>query len=443
MKIIVNNLRSKIETDNPNLLKALIEKYSFTRPDARWTRGDGKKKFIHKNGYFRTGLLNRLLEDLRKIDCYPVVENKTLTKIPVNISTQIGGYTLYDFQIEIISKAFIPGRNIIKSPTGSGKTLIMAAILKAIDFPKTLILFTQKQLVNQTFDFFKKCGIECGYCTGEGYIPGNIMLCTVQSLERVIQEFIDCKVFMVDEAHEFSQSSDREAVINAFPNTEYRFGFTATPPSDKIGAYRLEGAFGPVLEVVSASQLVNEGKLTKPLIKLLKMPTESTMFNSLNYFDLYERFIINNNHRNNLIAFIAEDIRTNNEKAKTVILVKNLNHLEILQEMIPEAVTLQGSDNIKERYEKINKFVKDGGIIIGTKILQTGINIEEITHLINARGLAKDIPTLQAMGRALRKHESKSKVFIYDFMDTVKYLSTHSSKRNRHYEKEGHEVEEI
>jgi superfamily II DNA or RNA helicase len=72
--------------------------------------------------------------------------------------------------------------------------------------------------------------------------------------------------------------------------------------------------------------------------------------------------------------------------------------------------------------------------------LQTGVNIEEITHFINARGMKSEIATLQALGRALRRHDSKDVVYIYDFLDKEKYLSDHSVARKRHYEKEGHTV---
>jgi superfamily II DNA or RNA helicase len=448
MKIIVNNLRSKIETDNDKLLKALIEYYTFTTPGAFWTKGDGKKRFLHKTGYFRTGLLERVLSDLKKIGCDPEIvynfDHRSPTLLKHSADKPLGTYKLYDFQQSIVRQAKVARRAIIKSPTGSGKTLIMAALLREMKYPKTLILFTQKHLVNQTYEFFKTVGVpSVGYCTGEGYIPGNIMLCTVQSLERVVQEFIDCKCFMVDEAHEFSQSSDRETVINSFPEAFKRYAFTATVPSDNIGRFRLEGAFGALLEVVTTAELIDEGKLTKPLIKLLKMPSEAKINDSLSYFDLYDMFIINNKYRNNKIKEIVDNVRKKNKKAKIVILVKNLEHMDNLQKLIPKAITLQGSDHIKDRYIKIGKFVKKGGVVIGTKILQTGVNIEEITHLINARGLAKDIPTIQALGRALRKHDSKTEVYIYDFLDSVKYLNIHSRKRKSHYKKEGHEIEEI
>ena len=102
--------------------------------------------------------------------------------------------------------------------------------------------------------------------------------------------------------------------------------------------------------------------------------------------------------------------------------------------MVPEALTLEGKDDVNVRKKAIQDF-KDAehSILIGTKIMQTGIDIPEITHLVNARGLKSEIATLQALGRALRIHESKKQVHIYDFNDTVPYLKEHSAARKRAY----------
>jgi len=54
--------------------------------------------------------------------------------------------------------------------------------------------------------------------------------------------------------------------------------------------------------------------------------------------------------------------------------------------------------------------------------------------------MKSEIATIQALGRALRKHESKSIVYVYDFLDKEKYLVTHSKERIKHYKKEGHKI---
>ena len=454
MKIHVENLNSRIETDNPELLKALYELYSFNVPGARYSpaykrrQWDGKTHFLTKSGVFKTGLLSRLLEDLKKIDCTPeIIDHKTPVEgKPLN-SKQIRGFTYYNYQEDLISQGLDNKRGIIKSPTGSGKTLIMAGLIKALEGRKMVILFNAKQLLTQTYDFLTQaCGMDnVGLCFGEGYIYGDIMLCTVQSVERILDTHLEeAEVLMVDECHEFSNGKTTLAALRSFPKAVYRLGFTATPPSEDIPRYNLEGALGAVMQSVGTADLVDEGKLTKPIIQLIDRPYEASgVDEDLGFLDVYEDYIVANESRNNIIKEIVNDIRKTNEQARILILTKSLDHGRTLEEMVGGSVEfLEGANSIGERYDCISRFrgCDESSVLIGTKILQTGVNIEEITHFINARGMKSEIATLQALGRALRRHDSKDVVYIYDFLDKEKYLSDHSVARKRHYEKEGHTV---
>ena len=77
MQIDIGILKSKINTDNEELLKVLIEKYSFFDPNAKFStaykrhRWNGRKNFITANGIFPTGILPNILSDLKLIDCTP------------------------------------------------------------------------------------------------------------------------------------------------------------------------------------------------------------------------------------------------------------------------------------------------------------------------------------------------------------------------------------
>ena len=82
MKIIIGTQKGKIVTDNPKLLSALQRLYTFKVPGASYSAAyrrrswDGKKRFISDTGSFRSGLLPKILEHLKKIDCVPEVEFK-------------------------------------------------------------------------------------------------------------------------------------------------------------------------------------------------------------------------------------------------------------------------------------------------------------------------------------------------------------------------------
>tara|TARA_R110002110_G_scaffold292321_1_gene506370 strand:- start:12157 stop:13527 length:1371 start_codon:yes stop_codon:yes gene_type:complete len=453
MKIRINNLKSQLETDNPELLDALYRLYSEKAPGYQYSAAykrrqwDGNVHFIAKNGVFRTGLLNRVLEDLKKIECEPEIIYENPVKEEKVDDWLLSNFNYYDYQEELISTALENKRGIVKSPTGSGKTLIMAGLVKALAGRKMVLLFNAKQLLTQSYEFLTKtCGMDnIGLCFGEGYVYGDIMLCTVQSIEKILDTHLEeAEVLMVDECHEFANGKTTLAALNAFPKALYRIGFTATPPSDILPKLNLEGSLGPVWSCVDTSGLVESGRLTKPIIQLIDRPyTASGADEDSSYLEVYEDYIVNNEERNNIIKEIVNDIKKQNKRSRILVLTKSLDHGRALENLLGgNCEFLQGCDSIGERYNAISRFrgCGDSSILIGTKILQTGVNIEEITHFINARGMKSEIATLQALGRALRRHDSKEKVFIYDFMDKEKYLREHSNARKRHYKKEGHEV---
>ena len=146
MRIEINNLKSRIITDNPELIRALDKLYSFKVPGSEYSpnyrrRGwDGKKHFISRSGIFRTGLLPRILKDLEKIKCSPKLPK---TKEEDYSLKSIDNIPYYDYQEDLINKALQNKRGVIKSPTGSGKTLITAGIIKSLapKHKKMIVLF--------------------------------------------------------------------------------------------------------------------------------------------------------------------------------------------------------------------------------------------------------------------------------------------------------------
>jgi len=457
MEIKVGFIDSLIETDNPKLLKELAKRYSFYVPGyafvQSYRRGywDGKKHFISSKGKFKTGLLNRILEDLKLINCEPKVSYEEPPEVKIQ-DYNFDKFEQYDYQRAAIDKCLSVRRAIVKSPTGSGKTLIMASIVKALsaDNPKMVILFDERSILDQTYRYFtEECGLEnIGVCMGKDYLYGDIMLCTVQSISKIFDTHLEeSKVLIVDEVHKFSRGEVSVAAINSFPNASYRFGFTATLPADTVSQYVLEGAFGQEISTRSAKELIQEKVLAKPEIQVFNLVQNLDPEDyDLSYMEIYDKFIINSESRNSLISNLCKKIDSSYNKARVCILVKNLDHLRLLSDLIGEnAFTLEGANSVEDRQYIINDFIscENTSFLLGTKVLQTGINIKEITHLINARGLKDRIPTLQGLGRGMRSNEGKDKVMVYDFLDNAPYLEDHSKERIKHYKKEGYEIKVI
>jgi len=459
MQIDIGIQYSKLHTDNQKLLQALRSLYSFSVPGSvytparRYGRWDGKTHFISVIGKFMTGLLPRILEDLKRIDCEPTLNYTYDRNIITPQNWEIEGYTLRDYQEESVRVGISNHRAIIQAPTGAGKTLIMAAIIKALHGRKITLLFDAKHLLTQTYKFLTdECGIDSvGLCYGEGYIYGDIMLCTVQSIEKILDTHLyKTEVLMVDECHKFAVGPYRLRAIRSFPNAQYRLGFTATVPTESIPLHSLEGALGKAHEIRTTKDLVDKGHLTKPSIQMISMdkPKDDNLGNCSNYSyeDAYDTYIVNHKERNEKIVNIVNTIRSNYDNARILILVNRLEHGQNLQSILEgPCFYLRGEDDLGKRYSTIRRFVtcSESSVLLGTRILETGVDIREITHFINARGLKSPIATIQALGRSLRLHDNKDRVFIYDFMDRGRYLAEHSRKRYNTYKKEGHEVEII
>jgi superfamily II DNA or RNA helicase len=436
MKIFVKNVTSLLKTDNKELLSILRKKYSAKIPGARYSKAfkrgwDGSKYFITEKGSFGTGLLPFIEHDLisAELDYSIVDERDPLIDSP---DIEVDGIEYRGYQEKLILQALEAGTALIEAPTGAGKTIILAGLLKALEGKHGLIFFTQTSLLEQTYDFLTKFGFDVGRVYGAGTDIKPITLCTVQSIHKVLDSHLDQSEFVIfDEVHEFSKGKLTTKVVKSFPNANYRFGMSATMPRDRMAKLNLVSYLGSVISDVDVQGLVEEGFLTPPVVTFVNLPeyTDHSLLDAT-YVDIYESHIINNTVRNGKIKKICENVK----KGKILILVKNLKHLQILKEMIPGALALEGKDDVMTRKETIKAFTEgDLSVLIGTKIMQTGIDIPEITHLINARGLKSEIATLQALGRALRIHESKTKVNIYDFNDMVPYLKEHAASRKRAY----------
>jgi len=446
LKIIVNNNSSILETKNKKLLSTLKQKYSAKVPGYNYStayrkRGwNGEKYFFSdKTGKFGTGLLSHIEEDLQYLGMDYKIEDLRESTHSDNIS--LPRVKLRDYQESLIRKALNVKGCIIKAPTGAGKTLILGGILKALEGKTGLVFFTKKQLLKQTYDDLREWGIDVGLAFGDGVIIKPITLCTVQSIDKVIDTHLNTSEFIIfDEVHEFAKGKVATKVIKSFPNAAYRMGMTATVPKDPMSRLNLISGLGRVIEEVDAKGLIGDGFLTEPIIQIINMEDTGTVEDTeLSYREVYEKFVTENDVRNDMIVELAKKIQQ--KPSRTLIIVKDLKHAEILHSRIPNSFKLEGKDDLVVRKKTIDAFKDDKiSVLIGTTIMQTGIDIPEISHLINARGLKSEIATLQALGRALRIHKSKKQVFIYDFFDRAPYLEKHARERIKSYASLGLEI---
>ena len=113
-------------------------------------------------------------------------------------------------------------------------------------------------------------------------------------------------------------------------------------------------------------------------------------------------------------------------------------HGKTLEDMLNKkgrlAKFIYGESSMTDRAWTLDQFEAGAlDVLIGSSILQEGIDIPCITALINASAGKSSSSYYQKIGRAIRTHKegNKTRAIVVDFVDSVKWLDKHSKERIR------------
>jgi hypothetical protein len=305
------------------------------------------------------------------------------------------------------------------------------AYLKLSKLP-TLILVNKVSLALQLRDRITNNGIKnVGLCYGKGMIDGDVIVSTIGSVGKIpaLHKF---KVLIIDEVHGAAAGRFQDFLSKApYP---LRFGFSATPNSGNKYKWNLIKQYmGDIIYEIEPEPLMKNKVLAKPKIEFIPIESPPT----IDWPSAYQNCIVNNDKRNNKIRNLVEEYNV-----PTLILIRIIEHGEILNEAIDGSVFVSGVDDAVKRQEVIDDFEKGNiNTVISSNIFNEGISINAIRLLIIASGGKSKIETIQKLGRGLRIIEGKSGVLVFDFEDYGNYFTEkHSKLRKSIYKKAGFEV---
>lgn len=443
IKIVFENAYyAKIPLCPQKVAQELYDYLSIYNPNAIWSEKfksgvwDGKKHFFSKVTYRFPQCLLEFVVDFLKNKGYSVnVDQRPLIfpsfnqyLIPKNIS-------LRDYQIECIQKCLSNGFGIIQSPTSSGKTIIIAALIKHYS-TKTLILVHRKTLAEQLYSRLNEWGIDCDIIHGESTIEFNdrdVCILLVQSASN-IDDFSKFKLVIVDEIHSAVAKSFND-IIKKCTNAYNRFGFSATVQNPKtVEGLSLIADYGMIIYDLKIKDIIDKNVLSDPKIimiinkkeKAIIKNDEEKIYSNSSWATIENRVYVYNIYRNMLIAYLTKK----NKDKKVFLLVKRKDHGEFLSSIL-KVPYLCGETPILERKRIIEEFENsENGILLGNEqVLGVGLDLRGgVDVMINCSGSKSDIPVIQKVGRALRKNKSNS-VIIYDFFDDDKNVINHSKER--------------
>lgn len=340
---------------------------------------------------------------------------------------------LRDYQIECLESVSTEfqksiSRQLIVLPTGSGKTIVMAAIAKHFN-KKTLLLAHREELINQAVEKFKLFwpSVDIGICMADRddmdhqVVIGSVQSCSrIKKLERLKER--DFELLMIDEAHH-SASDSYQALINAigFNGTAQKLlvGVTATPQrSDKLG---LGDTFTHVTFSRSISTMIKGGYLS-PIVgrKILTNFAFEKIHSSNGDFsinDLSEA--VNTSERN---AFIVNKFMEYAPERKGIAFCCDVQHCKDLSNAFKvagiESAAVWGDMEPVERKRTLEAF-KHGQIqvVASCGVLTEGYDEPTVNAVIMARPTKSSGLFTQCVGRGLRLWPGKENCLVLDFTD--------------------------
>ena len=272
------------------------------------------------------------------------------------------------------------------------------------------------------------------------------------------------RAVIVDEAHEAAANSYQLALLN-MPNARLRIGLTGTVPSHTENMVRwtkFKGIFGDNIIKVSNHEMIEKGFAAKPIIKLVPINQPVKLDNQIDiqlppnlpkrmqplakYQLAYKLGIINNSFRNKLIELLTEKLVAL-KNGPVLIIVSEIDHGEILQSGLQNlgipSKFIYGDKTMDER-QAIFDLIKNNQspVLIGTQLLDTGIDIPNLKYLIYVSGGKSIRQVLQRVGRMLRKTANKKTTTIFDLQDhTTNILYRQAQARVKIYQDEQFEIE--
>jgi len=369
-----------------------------------------------------------------------------------------------DYQLEAVEHALKKKSCLLLSPTASGKSLIIYLLARwYLDNHdgRILIVVPTTSLVEQMYTDFADYATQdndfdiekAAHRIYGGQDKSNqdarIMISTWQSIYKLpSQWFRDFGMVVGDEAHNFKAKS-LTSVLTKCHNAEYRFGTTGTLDGTQTHKLVLEGLFGPVYNVTTTKDLMDEGSLANLNINVLLLKYQDELCRAVKGMKYQEEidFIVTNEARNKFIRNLALD-----QDGNTLVLFQYVEkHGKPLHDLIRKGAAegrqvffVSGGTDVegRERVRQITEREKDAIIVASIGTFATGINIRNINNVIFASPSKSQIRVLQSIGRGLRKADDGRDTVLYDIADDLhwkknkNYTLNHSAARIKIYSKE-------
>jgi DNA repair protein RadD len=316
-------------------------------------------------------------------------------------------------------------RIIIVAPTGAGKTVILAELIKRAiaAFQRVVFIAHRDELIVQAKDKLKSFGIDAGVIKAgrdaELRPQAMVQIASIQTLHaRAVRaqkmELPPAEILIIDECHH-CRAMTYQTLIEAYPNAVL-IGATATPcRGDGRG---LGNVFDVMIECPQIAELIVLGHLVKLKI-FAPPPPDLRGIEVASTGDYVVNQLSDRMNTDLLVGDIIEHWLKHAQRRRTVVFAVDVAHsVHIVNELIKSRVKAEHLDANTEQAERVAILERlrsgETEVVSNCMILTEGFDLPDIGCIVLARPTRSLGLFRQMIGRGLRPAEGKSDIVILD-----------------------------
>lgn len=345
------------------------------------------------------------------------------------------------------SKVTLPALMVL--PTGSGKSLVIANIVKRLNGP-VLVLQPTKEILEQNLHKYISYGGSAGVYSASANRKdiGYVTFAMIGSIYKKAEIFTQFQYFIIDECHKVDSKIEKkkDEPIEVGKKGMYRkflddmgthniLGLTATPyrlgnnsrnPELRFLTRTRPAIFKTLLYYVQNRTLFKEGFLAPLVYHQLKNFDRTKVERNKSGADYDDKALKAYYGAIDFLGGVVKVVQRlmeRGDRKNVLVFTKFIEEAENLSSQVPGAVYITGQTPKTERERILRDFRKGKiKIVCNVGVLTIGFDYPELDTIVIARPTLSLTLYYQMIGRVLRPHPSKENAMVIDMCGNIDFF---------------------